>query len=1146
MAEETKGITIDLKLQAKNVANQLRSIKKDARNLSAEFREMEKAGKLNPEGIGSYANQLTNLHRQTNVALQSVKKHKEYLELMESQYDKNSNKVKEANHQYEMAKIRLDECVSAEKNARSALFDMNGALEDNTGSVQDNAKAYEHASEKLNAFSVAVGTLAAHAIRDMARYAKQLAQDVYASGTEFEAGVDALAAIYGNGLSGEELESLSGYFRELGENSLYSANEITKNAQVLANAGYTADQTRVSIAAINDLAIGTGESFDNMANVVVDGLHAFRMEAEDARHFADVLAKTAVSSNTNVGLLGEAFKYAGTVAGSFKYDIEDVGLALGIMASNGVKGTQAGTALRNIISRLATDTGDARQAIQEMGFDFYDAEGQARPLVDVLRDLNIHMKELSPEEAALASKAIAGQRGLAALGAIVNMTTEDFDALAATIRDCNGQVEYMSKTRLENVAGSVQLLKNNWEETKLELYEGVAPALKDVADELTKMMKSPAFKLNIKQLANTAGKVIRDIGQALKLLSGNMNQAAGIAKGLFGGSLIFGGAGKTAQMVNNLAVSFGTLQGSSVPLLSSLGSIAGILGPIGTGIQAAGLATSVLYAWSEQSIGAFWDMHPALASVRSDLDMLKDSMDGTNIAVRESIDAANEEYNSTNMLLAELDRYVDANGRIKAGYEERVNYIVGELQNAYGVEISVLDGVIQQYDQVQKSVRELAEEKARAAMEDAFNDQLTESIKNQAAALGDAKVAGQEYITAINDFMANDSWKSVDWSVLGEGWESEFNNFSSLIKQNTEESLAEANTFVQNHRMLWDDAISTANSSLQESYGLYAQALSDGQAAEDALATLRTEGLNAAIEKYASYAAGIAEIDQSSSDAHLALIAQRNALELELQSAQTEAEKTALKAKLAELQAEIDGFNNDPATKTVVGLDVEASNVKQAEGLALVKEEQRGLQEQYHEEDLAQAATDGTEVVDEYYGAQEDEIYADEPLVTTAAQETAQSVVDTTSSTMSQAAAASIGRNWIQGLINGLKDQALRAQLAAASAELGAIVSSNTKSSLHEKSPSTLAKEDGVNWDLGLINGLKSRMEDVRNAAVMVADQITGTMVRASVISDRLAGTGGNRNVTINQTNNFSGDRYKERDGAAILRSIDLLLGASM
>ena len=106
-----------------------------------------------------------------------------------------------------------------------------------------------------------------------------------------------------------------------------------------------------------------GEEFNTMSDIVVDGLAEFGMKSSQATHFSDVLAKAALSTNTNVTDLGEAMKYAGSVAGSFGYSVEDVAQALGTMATQGVKGSQAGTALRTMLTRISANVSKANDVL---------------------------------------------------------------------------------------------------------------------------------------------------------------------------------------------------------------------------------------------------------------------------------------------------------------------------------------------------------------------------------------------------------------------------------------------------------------------------------------------------------------------------------------------------------------------------------------------------------------------------------------------------------------------------------------------------------------------------------------------------------------------------------------------------------------
>ena len=129
----------------------------------------------------------------------------------------------------------------------------------------------------------------------------------------------------------------------------------------MAMAGWDASQMMDGIAGIMDLAAASGEDLATTSDIVTDALTAFGLQASDSAHFADVLAQASSKSNTNVGLMGETFKYVAPVAGALGYSIEDTAVAIGLMANSGIKGSQAGTALRSTITRLAKPVGEANQ-----------------------------------------------------------------------------------------------------------------------------------------------------------------------------------------------------------------------------------------------------------------------------------------------------------------------------------------------------------------------------------------------------------------------------------------------------------------------------------------------------------------------------------------------------------------------------------------------------------------------------------------------------------------------------------------------------------------------------------------------------------------------------------------------------------------
>ena len=145
-------------------------------------------------------------------------------------------------------------------------------------------------------------------------------------------------------------------------------------------------------------------------NNKLDALTAFGLKAKDAAMFADVLAAASSNSNTNVGMLGESFKMAGPIAGALNYSIQDVALALGLMANSGIKAGMSGRALRQMMSGLNGTTKLATKSTKEWVIESTNADGSMRPLKDLLVDLREAFADMTDKQKASAAESIAGKR----------------------------------------------------------------------------------------------------------------------------------------------------------------------------------------------------------------------------------------------------------------------------------------------------------------------------------------------------------------------------------------------------------------------------------------------------------------------------------------------------------------------------------------------------------------------------------------------------------------------------------------------------------------------------------------------------------------------------------------------------------------
>ena len=158
--------------------------------------------------------------------------------------------------------------------------------------------------------------------------------------SDFEAGMSEVKAI--SGATGSEFDKLNAKAIEMGAKTKFSASESAEAFKYMAMAGWDASDMLSGIEGVMNLAAASGEDLATVSDIVTDSLTAFGLKASDSAHFADVLAQASSRSNTNVALMGETFKYVAPVAGALGYSVEDVSVAIGLMANSELREVNLG------------------------------------------------------------------------------------------------------------------------------------------------------------------------------------------------------------------------------------------------------------------------------------------------------------------------------------------------------------------------------------------------------------------------------------------------------------------------------------------------------------------------------------------------------------------------------------------------------------------------------------------------------------------------------------------------------------------------------------------------------------------------------------------------------------------------------------
>lgn len=361
----------------------------------------------------------------------------------------------------------------------------------------------------------------------------------------FQAQMSTVQAI--SGASAESLKDLTAKAKEMGATTQFSATEAGQAMQYMAMAGWENQQMIDGIGGVMNLAGASGESLARVSDIVTDALSAFGLKAGDAGHFADVLAAATSKSNTSVGLMGETFKYVAPIAGAAKYSIEDTSLAIGLMANAGIKGSEAGTALRSTITRLIQPPKTAAQVMYTLGIQATRADGSIKPLRQTLLELRGKFRNLTDAQKTQYAASIAGQEAMSGFLAIMNESDENFNKLANSVDKAKGKAEEMNKIKNDNLAGDVKSLQSAWESLQLTIMEGgqgtggggpasglrgFVTALKEDVDLLKKSLEDG---LDISDVGKLSLNVVSQLYEKFKALDGVGSLLAGgaLAAGLY-------------------------------------------------------------------------------------------------------------------------------------------------------------------------------------------------------------------------------------------------------------------------------------------------------------------------------------------------------------------------------------------------------------------------------------------------------------------------------------------------------------------------------------------------------------------------------------------------------------------------------------
>lgn len=365
----------------------------------------------------------------------------------------------------------LDKVKSATEKLNNKEAKVKVKAEDQASSVIE--KANNKLTSWLKAGTKKVISIALAGTLAMGGFGATTAIKTY---SDFEKGLSNVKAV--SQATDSEMKQLSNTAKSLGASTEWSAVQVTQAEELLGQAGFSTKENISALPGLLSLASAGDLDLAAATDIASGTLRSFNIDASNTSHVADVLALSASATNSDVTDLGETMKYVAPVSESLGISFEDTAAAAGLLSNQNIKGSQAGTVLRQAMARLASPTKEAAGLMKTYGINAFDTQGNMKPLSGVVDNLNSSLGKLTSQQRADIISTIFGTESMSGVLALMNQGGQSLSDLSKRLSDANGAAKDMANTKLDNLSGQWKILKSAVEGMNIALGERLAPYAK--------------------------------------------------------------------------------------------------------------------------------------------------------------------------------------------------------------------------------------------------------------------------------------------------------------------------------------------------------------------------------------------------------------------------------------------------------------------------------------------------------------------------------------------------------------------------------------------------------------------------------------------------------------------------------------------
>ena len=484
----------------------LAELNKTYQEAKQKLEEMEKANDSSSDAVKEQQEAVKKLEEELNSQNMAVTKTKTELSRCQNEYQKTGNKVEDWKNKLNTAEAQVIKANNAVAENARYMEEASVSADKCAKSIDEYGKALK-APEQIDTESLLQGAvigkavdLATNAVGTIAGKAKEAAEYAVNVGSSFEAGMSEVAAI--SGATGSQLEALTAKAKELGSSTKFSATEAASALTNMSLAGWSVDESLAGIDGVLQLAAASGMSLADVSQAVTDNISSFKLEASDATQIADMMAFAQANSSTTAAELAQSYKNCAANMSAAGQDIETTTSMLESLANNGLRGSEAGTALTAMMRDLTSKMKDGKIAIGDASVEVMDSNGNFRDMTDILKDVENATDGMGDAQKQAALLTTFTADSIKGLNMLLSTGADEVAGYEEKLRTCSGAASDMAGVMNSNLKGAMTELGSATEGLGIAVYEKISGPLTgavklatEAVSGLTSVLDQPKTKM---------------------------------------------------------------------------------------------------------------------------------------------------------------------------------------------------------------------------------------------------------------------------------------------------------------------------------------------------------------------------------------------------------------------------------------------------------------------------------------------------------------------------------------------------------------------------------------------------------------------------------------------------------------------------